>query len=162
MRKLALVSLSALLLVFVAGRIRRALASPEQALRWQLEDMLDGFNAPRVGPMIGGFHTDFRDESSGIGREDLKSALAYLVLTHKDPATKDWNLEVELPDESISIEMAEDQKRATVRVTPTFFITHGDARDVWWSAGATADFVHVDGRWRCLRTRGVNHAQRPE
>ncbi len=158
MRRIATILLAAALLGFAGVRIRRALASPEQTLRWTLSELAEDFNAGDVGSVASGFHRDFRDESSGAGFDDVGAALRGLYLQERDKTG--FLLRVELPEDLLSVEVAEGANSATVEATARFFRMRGGAQEPWWDAQARLTFVRQSGRWRIAESSRVNHGDR--
>lgn len=158
MRRIATILAAAALVAFAGARIRRALASPEQTLRWTLTELAEDFNAGDVGNVASGFHRDFRDESSGAGFDDVGAALRGLYLQERDQTG--FLLRVELPEELLSVEVAEGAETANVEATARFYRMRGEAREPWWDAEARLTFVRHSGRWRIAESSRVNHGDR--
>lgn len=149
------------LLAFSVQRIRIALRTPEESLMARIQGMAEGFNDGRARPALKGIHEDYRDDASHAGRADLFEAMRALIFTQKHPETKAWNLNMEIPEDTLSIAFGEDEKTAMVTVNPLFYETDAEGRHLWWNCRATCEFVLEDGNWWCIRTTDVNHVDRP-
>ena len=154
---------AAVVLVVVVGSVfgwravRSALASDEQKIRWVFEDMERGFNGTRMAPVLGGFERGYRDESSGITRDELREVLAYLFLREHDPETKRFRLRMELDAEALRIEVGEPG-RATVDGSASFFEREGDEEQLFWGASFRAELEDEGEGWVVVRTYEVNVA----
>lgn len=157
-RQVFLWAAALVLLAFAAGRIRRALASDEQTLRWTLEELREDFNSGDVGSVASGFHPDFFDESSGADFEATGNALRALYFQER---SKDgFLLRVELPEDLLSVEVVEGADRAKVEATAQFSRLQDGHPEPWWDAKATITFARHGGAWRILRSERVNHSAR--
>lgn len=114
------------MLLFVAGRfVVHALASPETKVRWRIQSMVDGFNRQRASPVLRGFASDYRDESSGADRELVHQGVVSLFFREKDPETKAFRLRAEIPDEELDVVVEEGGERATARGVLTVYRREG-------------------------------------
>lgn len=159
-RRILLGTLAALFLVVAVGRIRRAIASDEQTLRWALEKLTEDFDSGNVGNVASLFHADFRDESSGAGFDDVRSALSGLYFQERDPETRSFRLRLELPEELLNLEVEEGTGRAELDATARIYSLVDGEKQPWWDARAHIILVLVNGRWRILETSRVNHSER--
>jgi hypothetical protein len=161
MQRILITLLGLGILAFGVLRIRIALRTPEESLRARIQGMVDGFNDGRARSALRGIHEDFREGATHIGRADLFDAMRHLSFTQKHPETRAWNLDVEVPEDTLTIALREDKKSAMVTVNPLFYETDTTGRHLWWNCRATCEFVLEDGSWWCLKTTDVNHVSRP-
>lgn len=159
-RRILLGTLAAVFLVVAVGRIRRAIASDEQTLRWALEQLVEDFDSGKVGNVASLFHANFRDESSGADFDEVRQALTGLYFREKDPKTHAFRLRLELPEELLNLDIQEGDGRAEVEATARIYSLVNGEKRAWWDARAHIIFVQVNGRWRILSTSHVNHSER--
>lgn len=143
---------------FGVHRIRLALASDVQLLRWRLEEMQEAFNEGNMRGVSSGFSESFRDESSGARKDDVHGALVSLYMQEKHPETRGFNLRVELPEELLSIQLEEGADTATVDCTAR--VSYVDSGKLWWDVEARVDFRKEGKRWRVVGSSQVNHNER--
>ncbi|MFT7677650.1 MAG: hypothetical protein ACI8QC_001633 [Planctomycetota bacterium] len=159
-RRLLIGALATVFLVVAVGRIRRALASDEQTLRWALEELVENVDSGNVGKVGSFFHADFHDESSGARYDDVQRALRGLYFRERDPVTRAFRLRLELPEELLDLQVEEGSGRAEVDATARIYALVNGEKRPWWDARAHIILVQVNGRWRILRTSRVNHSER--
>ena len=157
-QKLLIVGVVALGSVFGWRTLRSALASDEQKIRWVFEDMQSGFNRTRMAPVIRGFEISYRDESSGLTRDELREVLAYLFLREHDPETKRFRLRMELDGDALAVQIT-DETSATVSGAARFFELEDGAEQVFWDARFVAELVDGEKGWQVVRTKEVNVAE---
>ena len=157
-QKLVIVVAAAVGSVFGWRAIRSALASDEQQIVWVFEDMQRGFNDTRMAPVLGGFANAYRDESSGITRQELREVLTYLFLRVHDPETKRFRLRMELDADALQVAVDEGAGTAQVSGTARFF-DHVDGVDqLFWDARFDAELASGSEGWQVVRTTQVNVA----
>ena len=159
-RRILIAALAIAFLGVAASRFRRAIASDEQTLRWTLEELVQDFDAGKVGAVGSVFHAEFRDASSGADFNAVQNALRALYFQEKDPETHAFRLRLELPEELLSLRVEEGSGRAEVDATALFYALVDGEKRPWWNARAQITFVQVNGRWRILNTDNVNHSER--
>jgi hypothetical protein len=149
-----LLSALATMALFVAGRwLVHALASDETRIRWRLEDMADGFNRTRTDACLAGLALDFRDETYGAERQDVRQGLARIFFEKKDPVTRGFLYRLDLPRESIKIDApSADEMTAQVEMLARFFEQHGEEEELAWETRIKAEVVELDGDWYVRRT----------
>jgi hypothetical protein len=151
-----------LALVVLAGRwVWRALAPDETKIRWVCEDMLDGFNEMRTARVARGLAPDFRDESSGLTREEVREVCRYAFLNELDPKDKSFAYRAEFVPEVWKVKVAEGTpKRATATLGARFFDKRGGKERLFWEARVEGEFALGDEGWQWTRTTSVNHSDR--
>jgi hypothetical protein len=153
----------ALILVWFGGHAVVMRLAPDDALiRWRIESMVDGFNDSTVRPVIAGFAPEYEDETSGYGREDVLQVLRGMFFTEREQGTGKFLFRVEVPEDSISIELDEDAGTARVTLLAHFFRRRGGAEEPYWDAAIDARMADVEGGWRFTRSIGVNHWERAD
>jgi hypothetical protein len=142
-------------------RFLRSLASPQESIGWQLEEMVEGFNATRMRPVIGGFAKSYVDEGTGVDRQDMMRILAGLFFTEIDPDTKAFRLHATLPVEDFVVTL--DETNATLASASfrlVFTDTFKGATTLYWDASVTVQLLQdVDG-WAITSSERVNHGAR--
>jgi len=155
LKNMLLIGLALASAVFGWRVLRSALASNEQKIRWVFEDVQQGFDATRLAPVIGGFEPGFRDESSGMTRNELRDVLIYLFLNEHDPETKRFSLRMELDPDALEIEMT-GPAHAAVRGAARFIEVRAGVERVFWDARFVAELDELEDGWQIVRTSQVN------
>lgn len=151
----ALVATVAVVGLYFAGRwLVLAFASDATKIRWQLERMTDGFNATRAGPCLDALAPTYVDTTSGADREAVHAALVHVFFTAKDPKTKKFTYQAEMPEGELKIVvMPGDAPTATVDALTRFFEVHGDACTLAWEIRWHGELAEGEGGWALVRTR---------
>ena len=126
----------------------RMSASDETRIRWLLGDAADSFNHTRLSGCIGAFDKDYQDTTTRIDRANLASVLRYLFLKRVDPKTKAFLHRVLMPEESMSIEIADAGQEAEVKFDLDLQQQQGETWQSTWQLRVTAQLHKVDGDWR--------------
>ena len=155
--KRVFLGLAAAFVLFLVGRaIVRAVVSDETKIRWMVEDMREGFDETRMDPILVAFAEGFRDVTSGADRQDVRSGLAYLFLTAKDPKTKAFPYRVEVTIARLSIEEGSDGGRsAECDLEARFLDLRGSSEgepEVAWEIAIASRWVHGEYGWRIAST----------
>lgn len=152
MLKRILLAALLLVLVLLVGRwLVHAIVSEETRIRWTLEEMADGFNDTDTNQVLAGLAPDYFDDTYGADRPSVRQALAYVFLQRKDPVTKGFLYEVELPEDEITIELVgEREESARVTLLARFSEKNGDERKIVWETRVKAEMVERDGEWMVL------------
>ncbi|MDA1264495.1 MAG: hypothetical protein O2816_05375 [Planctomycetota bacterium] len=137
------------LVSFLAQQLMHELTSPEEKIRFALEDAVDDLNDRDMDAM-GLFHRNYED-SKGFNRDSIRDALHFLLLSQA-------GYRVELKEAEV-VSLSEDESGARVNVS--FAVYHGDAAEPWWDASGRLDFERRGRRWRVARSSGFNHQDRP-
>jgi hypothetical protein len=138
-----------------AKRLFIALASDERQIAWLLEDMEAGYDAAKVGPCVAGIAEDWRHGSSReLDRDALKGYLLREFLIERDTRTKEFLLRVEVPAESVEIQV--DGERATLRCEARFERRTGAGWETTWHIRALAELARAGGRWRIVHSSHEN------
>jgi hypothetical protein len=143
--------------LWFGGRaIVRWLASDETKIRWRIESACEGFGATRMDPILELFAREFRDETSGATRDDLRAGIAAAFFQEKDPQTKKFPYRAVVPREELSIEVSKsDPKTATVRFLTRIVDTRGGKERIAWEFRANGAFKHGDDGWQLVSTSHV-------
>lgn len=160
LRKL-LVFLAVAPLVLIAGWwLRRALASDETRIRWVVEEMLAGFNAAQLRPIMAGLAPDFVDVTSGVRRAELREVLIASFFQDVDPQTRAFAYQAELADGGLELELSEDGEGAQAQLHVLFSVRRGAQLQPFWDARITGELRELDDGWQWVRTSAVNHSDR--
>ena len=125
--------------------------SPEDLIRWRIEDAAEAFNDTRVGPCYELMAPDFVEESSGFARGDVKQALVAAFFGRVDPDTGAFLLHLAFEDLAISVTGETAQATFTARLSERFFEgTDEKLRDAWVFR-LEGDLTNGDGGWRFVR-----------
>ena len=132
--------------------VATAMASPETKIRWRLEEMAEDFNLARPGPLSRGLADDFREETAGVGKQDIRAFVTQMTFTERDKETKKFLHRVTLPEEEMSIEVdPADSTKAHVDLVATFEKLRKGSWDLSWRVSIDADLVDGDDGWQVLR-----------
>lgn len=130
----------------------RTLSSDETKIRVAIEEACEGFGEKRMDPILSVLARDFRDETSGFGREDVRGAVAAAFFGEKDPETKSFPFRCEIDPQAIEIELVKgDPDSATVAFPGTVVDVRGGGRREAWSFRLTGRMEEREDGW-CLVT----------
>jgi hypothetical protein len=161
MRNVLIALACALIVLFGVQRVLRAFESDEDAIRRQFQTMAQGFNTTTMRHALGGFHDDFRDESSDYDKQFVRGVLAHMFMTEKDELTRAFPYRVEIPESDLTVEIdTEDPTRAQIQVHAVFQRSVRGAQELYWDAHLKGEMRKSEGVWRLYHTREVNHAER--
>jgi hypothetical protein len=153
---------AAMALFFVVRFGVHALASDETKIRWRIESMVDGFNRERAAPVMRGFHPDYRDASSDADRELVHSGIVSVFFRERDPETKRFRLRVEIPRDTLSIEVAEDGSSAMASGVLTIFEQEQEGELVMWSTSFEGELQRGEDGFRFVSSRHeTDEGERP-
>jgi hypothetical protein len=140
--------------------MRRALASPEQHVRWLIEDAAEGFGDADLGDSLEPFADDWQHGERPYDRAFLRDALLAVFHEERDPATHAFLLAVEVDEDAFAI--AIDGERARVSGTARFTRAGGsggsggarsdEAPPAIWTAAFEAELERRHGEWRAVRS----------
>ena len=124
MLKRALIGIALALALLAIGKVLWVVfASDETRIRWVLESMEEGFNAPDVGDMLAGLSEGFtvrrKNSSRSVSRDKLAMVLRGQVLREVQGLDSGRPRHVVLVDDSI--EISTDEKRAQASLELRFF-----------------------------------------
>ncbi|MCC6409753.1 MAG: hypothetical protein IT453_21545 [Planctomycetes bacterium] len=153
MRRLFLVLVGALAL-YVGGRaLVHALASHETRIAWVIDDMVDGFNATRMNPILDGLDREFLDDTWGADRETVRAAAAHLFFNAVDGETKRFLYRAEWTLTSITVSDG-PAPSAQVVLEASFFEKRGESEVLAWKVRVDGDMhLQPEGEWCFARTR---------
>lgn len=154
MKRILLLAAVAILCWFVGRAIVYSLRSDEWKIRRVILTMAEGFDETRMDPILGGLARDFRDETSGATRQEVREALAYLFFNAKDEATKAFAYRVEFGVKRIAV--ATDDKGTKIadcEFDAWFLDVRGGKEVPAWDVAITARFVKGEDGWRIASTR---------
>jgi hypothetical protein len=146
----ALFAILATICLWFAGRaIVHALASDETKIRWKIEAACQGFDDTRMNPILDLLAKDYREETLGFSREDVRSAVASIFFSEKDPQTKRFPYRVELVAEDLVIEVEKpDAKRARVALHARILDTRDGAKRNAWEFRVTGTLEKYPDGWQ--------------
>ena|ERR1051326_3597878 len=125
--------LASICLWFAGRALVHALVSDETSIRWKIEAACAGFDATRMNPILDLLAPDYREETLGFSREDVRGAVASIFFSEKDPRTKRFPYRIELVADDLAIDVEKpDAKRARVALHARVVDTRdGGARNAW-------------------------------
>ena len=153
MRRLLFIVAGALALYLGGRALVHALASHETRVRWVIDDMVDGFNATRMNPILDGLDRDFLDDTWGADRDTVRAAAAHLFFDAVDPQTKRFLYRAEWEPQSVVVS-GDVSPVATVAFEVRFFELEGESESLAWKVRIEGD-MHLDPErdWCFARTR---------
>lgn len=165
MRRLLPLTILALVLGGVGYWIYIKTAAPEVRVGWFLDGMIDNFNRSRPGACADGLSEEFRDESSGAGRQEIHGFLVQLYFRARDPETKEFLYHVVSPAEERKIDIGDDPSTAQVGMAARFYETRrlGEAvtEKLVWEVRIDADLREGEDGWKVERTtHKTTHGER--
>jgi len=138
----------------IAYWISQALVSEETRIRRLLHGMERDFNKEKAGAVADGLSDEFREETVGLGKEEIRAILVQGILTMRDPATKSFAYRVTLSKDDLRISLSpEDPKKAEVAVRARFDEVRGGKRKLAWEVEIDAALKKGDGGWKVVRAR---------
>ena len=132
--------------------LRRALASDETRIRRLVEGLVDGFNDERAARALRGFARDFLDETSGADRELVHTAVVHLFFTRRDPETKEFTLRLEVPEDTLIIEVLTPDEAARANGVLRLFQRAAEREELLWEVSFQGQLAQIDDRWRFVRS----------
>jgi hypothetical protein len=139
--------------LLIAFWISTLFVSAETLIRREIAGIIDGFNSPDVGDATAALRDDFKVHTPRgraiATKNEVQNYLRHLVLTAKDPKTKLFNLSLAVPEESIEIQLAEDELGAEVSFPARISKTRGDVTSAW-SIQIIAQFEDGDDGWQVV------------
>jgi len=139
------VLLAAVIVVFGARAIVRALASDETKIRWRIESMAEGYNSGDVGDAIGPLAKDWKHEGFPYGREDVRGELVREFFQERDKKTGKPTHKVELDEDTLQVDVQGDA--ATLQVEASFQEKDGEAWVERWRARIHGDLAKGENGW---------------
>lgn len=123
--------------------------SDETRIRNLFGGLVGSFNDTHLSGCLEGFAEDYRDatESTVVDRDRLKMALRVTFLRMVDPKTKAFLLRLRLPDEAMSIDIADPADKATVVCTLYLERSRAGGWQSEWQVRVTAQLKKVEGEW---------------
>jgi hypothetical protein len=153
LRKIGIALVVVGLLAVAIRSLVLALTSEETKIRWAIQDAADGFRDARMDPILTVLTREFRDETSGFGREDLRAALAGAFFGEKDPKTKSFPYRCEIADDSIHVVLTPGEPaRASVTFPGQIVDTRNDSRREAWSFTVEGQMEVRGGSWCFVTT----------
>jgi len=154
MKRLTFAVLIVAVLWFGVGFVRRALASPEQHIRWRIEHMLEAVDDGHPARIMLGFDRErYVDEGTGFDAPKLRDALLYLFLQERVKLSAELD-----PEDGLRIEVDEaaEPPRARVQFHCRLdeLLPSGERR-LWWDLSGVGDMERREGAWRFVRSRDV-------
>ena len=154
MRRTLLLLGTALLLWFTGRWLHYRLASDEQKIRWQVEEMLEGYNTAQPGMAVGPLDPDWRHEGHGeLDRELLRGALFRVAMNDRDRETRELTSRVALVEDSLVIEVAGDTAALEFEAV---FSRRKRGDEEWterWRLRIEAELEDGDDGWKIVRSR---------
>ena len=138
----------------IAYWISQAFLPEEARIRRLLRGMERDFNRERAGACTDGLADDFREETAGLGKEEIRQILLQAILSERDPETKSFRYRVRLADDGIRIRMdPEGGKKAEATVRARFDELRGEKRTLIWEVEIDGLLEKGDEGWNVKRSR---------
>jgi len=131
----------------------QTLASDETKIRWAIADAVEGFADARANPVLALLARDFRDQTSGFTREDIRGPLAAVFFQEKDPETKGFPYRLEIAEEAIEIEVSKGEPDSADVSFPGLIVdTRAGGRREAWSFRVEGRMEERDDGWCFVTT----------
>jgi hypothetical protein len=137
----------------LASWLRSALASDESRIRKLVRSSAAGFNSRDAGDAIAGLAEDFREETSGLDRAQVRLILIDLFLRGRDPGTKRFRYRLEVPEESVEVTVDPAGARASLGLSARLQEGEGESSRLVWEARIEAELEKRKGGWKLKRSR---------
>jgi len=142
-----------LLLVVVgwssAVAVYYAMASDETKVRRLFEDEVAAFNGRALLGTMAGFAGDYRDETRGIGRQQLRGWVIW-SFQNRRAADGGYRYRIELPDDRLEIVVEEDEARADLSLS--LYDRVASEQQPSWGLLVHAELERRDGGWCIVRS----------
>lgn len=121
------------------------LRSDETRIEILIEDAIDGFNRTRLSPAIEPLAKNWHDESSGLGREDLKAVLINMFFTAIDPNTKAFRYRLQATKLEVSVTAEES---AQLNLTLELYEVAAGNEELTWLFDVQSELALESDGWR--------------
>ena len=145
MGRLFIVAIAVLAVVFGGRWLISLFESDEDKIRGLIERAAGGFNDSRMQPCMEAFASEYVDESSGFGKEDLRGVLASAFFQQVDPNTKAFLLRVEAME--VEVVVGEEGEADSTFVLELYEGLEGD-RELKWSSRVSGSLRELESGWR--------------
>lgn len=142
LRKIGFALVAIALVYFGARALIRGFASDETKIRTGLEAACKGFSDARMNPILEFLARDFREETTGFDRENLRTVVVGAFMSEKDPVTRGFPYRAAVVPDSLVIDV---EKPAATKASIAFKVRITDMRG---DGERTAWEFHVDGTMR--------------
>ena len=149
LRRLLLIAAVLVAVYFGVGAILRAFASDETKIRRLFADEAAAFNDCAALSVLSHFAPTWRDETSGVTWQTLRSGLLWVFQNRRDPPSKRFRYRLEVGE--YDVEVQGEQASATVPLVLHEGLDAGEK--VIWELSVTAELGKHDGEWRVDRSR---------
>lgn len=128
--------------------------SDETRIRRVLHNSAEGFNDTHKSQCLSALADDYRDETSGLTRDQLGQWLVYLFLKEKHPDMNALRYRVELVEDKLEIEVMDGSpKTADVTLLARFSkLIKGEFEPVW-DVEVEGEMEKTSDGWKAKRTR---------
>lgn len=135
--------------------LARRLVPDETRIRWQVENAIEAWNAPRAGSLVRTLAEDYRDETTGVDRQTVELWLRGLVLRKQFRHGDAFRFPAELVEGSLEIRIADEtpeEADVSARIVCRDLASE-DPERVVWEVEVEIHFQRTDGSWLVDRSR---------
>ena len=139
----------------VAGR---AMATDEERILRQLEELSEAFDDASLRRVMRFFHPEFLDEETRIDRKEVEDSARYLFV--QSIGRNGTSYRVKIPEQETVIQLNPTDETATVDLRAIFERSGRGGFELWWDARARTTWVRQRGKWVMISSSEVNHRDR--
>lgn len=126
-------------------KVIEGLRSDETRIEILIEEAVDGFNRTRLSPAIKPLASNWHDQSSSIGREELKGALINMFFTAIDPNTKAFLYRLEAPKLEV---LVTGDESAELKLTLELYEVSAASEKLTWLFDVQSELALSSEGWR--------------
>lgn len=145
MRRAIAAGALALVVVWLAPEVWRALRSHQARLRDMVAEAAAAFDAKSMRGCLRAFHSEYRDETARVDRDTLQRALAFVFLRRR--------LRVRVPEEHLEVELDRAGESAHLTFRAILLRKAGASWREVWEVRVEATARREGGRWKFWRSR---------
>ncbi|MFT5689920.1 MAG: hypothetical protein ACI8PQ_002769 [Planctomycetota bacterium] len=133
MNRAVLIAVLLILGAFGARELSSRLASEEKQIHWMLEEMVEGFDQGKGRQATSGLGPKWAHAGRPVDREQIRGFIIAEAMQANQKDAGDYPWDVDIPEETLRIEVAEDGASANLEAEVIFSILEQTGED--------------DGRW---------------
>lgn len=146
-----IVFLALLPVLWFGGRaVLRAIVPDETLIRWEIEEMQEGYNSGDVGDAVSVLDDAWRHRGYELDREMLHAGLVREFFQDRDPVSKKLRRRVDMEEDSLKIEAQEDD--ASLEVEVWFSRLDDEQWTEGWRARIEAKLHRTEEGWRIVES----------
>ena len=158
MNRIILLALALILLSLGARLVFSHFVSEETKIRWLVEDMVEGFNAGKARQSVRGLDSNWSHAERPLDRDMLRGFILGEAMQGGLGSRRAFPWRVELPPDSLRIQVAEDEDSAALEAELLFSHNRSGTEEpadweLQWHLRLLAELHPTDEGWRILKSR---------